>query len=65
MPTEPAAGSLTPEKMAELLQASGAEHVTAAAVQADIAAGAPTNADGTLNLIAYTAWLVHEVARGA
>lgn len=29
----------------------------------DISAGAPTNADGTLNLVRYAAWLVRELHR--
>jgi len=33
-------------------------------LQADIDAGAPTNADGTLNLVHYVAWLVKEMGRG-
>jgi hypothetical protein len=31
-------------------------------LEADIAAGAPTNADGTINLVHYAAWLVKELA---
>ena len=31
-------------------------------LEADVAAGAPTNADGTLNLVHYAAWLVKELA---
>jgi len=34
--------------------------VTEAMLQDDVAAGAPTNADGTLNLVHYAAWLVRE-----
>jgi hypothetical protein len=33
-------------------------------LQADIDAGAPTNADGTLNLVNYAAWLVGDMAHG-
>ncbi len=35
-----------------------------AMLQADVAAGAPTNADGTFNLVHYAAWLVKEMGRG-
>ena len=31
-------------------------------LEADLAAGAPTNADGTINLVHYAAWLVRELA---
>jgi hypothetical protein len=30
----------------------------------DVAAGAPTNADGTINLVHFAAWLVKEMGRG-
>ena len=33
-------------------------------VRADIAAGAPTNADGTMNLVHYAAWLNGKIADG-
>ena len=34
--------------------------VTEAMLQGDVAAGAPTNPDGTVNLVHYAAWLVRE-----
>jgi hypothetical protein len=37
---------------------SGAEGVTEEHLREDISAGVPTNADGTVNLIHNTAWLV-------
>jgi hypothetical protein len=55
---------LSPDDLARLLAAAGSKHGTAATVDADIAAGAPTNPDGTVNLVSYTAWLVKEMARG-
>jgi hypothetical protein len=33
-------------------------------LDADVAAGVPTNADGTLSLMQYAAWLVKEAASG-
>jgi hypothetical protein len=53
---------LDPKQAAELLTKAGraqgaTREVTAADVQADVAAGAPTNADGTLHLVHYGAWL--------
>ena len=54
--------ALSPARVAELLRRSGARQATADTVQADIAAGAPVNADGTVNLIHYAAWLVKELA---
>ena len=53
--------ALTPADAARLLSAAGGQTVTMAMLAADIAAGAPTNADGTLNLVQYAAWLVREM----
>lgn len=43
---------------------AGARHASPEAIQADLAAGAPSNPDGTLNLIEYAAWLARENASG-
>lgn len=56
-------GGLSPtamsvEDVARVLSAAGGQGVTAEMVQADVDAGAPTNADGTVNLVHYAAWLV-------
>ena len=50
--------------VARVLTASGPKPVTVEMLQKDIAEGAPTNADGTLNLVRYAAWLVKEVSGG-
>jgi hypothetical protein len=50
--------------LARILSALGPRPVTVEMLQADIDAGAPTNADGTLNLVHYVAWLVKEMGRG-
>ena len=34
--------------------------VTEAMLRTDLASGAPTNPDGTINLVHYAAWLVRE-----
>lgn len=52
----PAALSLA--DLARVLAAAGGQAVDVAALQADVAAGAPRNADGTVNLVHYVAWLV-------
>lgn len=44
---------------AEILARAGAA-CTEASIRADVAAGAPVNPDGTINLLAYGAWLVRE-----
>jgi len=48
---------------ARLLSAAGGQRVTVEMLEADIAAGAPINPDGTLNLVHFAAWLVREAAR--
>lgn len=55
--------ALTLADAARLLSKVGGQAVTAAMLQSDVAAGAPTNANGTLNLMHYTAWLVREMGR--
>jgi len=47
---------------ARMLSRAGGQRVTEAMLQADIDAGAPTNPDGTVNLVHYAAWLVKDVA---
>ena len=49
---------------ARVLTRLGGKPVTEAMLRADIDAGAPTNADGTLNLVHYAAWLVKEMSAG-
>ena len=53
--------SLTKPAMSRLLGRSGAT-ITADVINADVAKGAPENADGTMNLIHYMAWLIKELA---
>ncbi|MCA8950243.1 MAG: hypothetical protein KDE27_12130 [Planctomycetes bacterium] len=54
--------SLRVEDLAQLLEQAG---VAAAprTVAADLEAGAPTNPDGTVNLVHYAAWCVRELGR--
>ena len=49
---------------ARVLTRAGGAPVTEDMLRADIGAGAPTNADGTINIVHYAAWLVQEMARG-
>lgn len=49
---------------ARLLSRAGGQTLTVEMLEADIAEGAPTNPDGTLNLVHYASWLVKELARG-
>jgi hypothetical protein len=49
--------SMTAQQLADFLSKAGASPVTDDEIEADLAAGAPKNSDGTLNLLHYTAWL--------
>jgi hypothetical protein len=66
---ESSPGPLNPTRLAisdavRALRAAGSSEVTVESLRVDIDAGAPTNADGTLNVIHYAAWLIREMARG-
>ncbi len=47
---------------ARLLSAAGGQRITVDTLEADQVVGAPVNADGTLNLVHYAAWLVREMS---
>ena len=49
---------------ARLLSKTGGQPISMDMLEADIADGAPTNPDGTINLVHYAAWLVKELASG-
>ena len=49
---------------ARVLTRLGGKPVTEAMLRADIDAGAPTNPDGSINLVHYAAWLVKEMSAG-
>jgi hypothetical protein len=52
--------SLTIADAARLLSQAGNHPVTGDMLEADLAAGAPANPDGTINLVHFAAWLVRE-----
>lgn len=52
--------ALTPAELLKVLTAAGGKP-TAEHLDEDLAAGAPTHADGTLHLVHYTAWLASQV----
>lgn len=62
VPAKRSPAALDIADLARLLGASGARHIDADRIRADIDAGAPTNADGTVNLVHYSAWLARQVA---
>jgi len=45
---------------AKLLSKAGGRLIRDEQIEADVAAGAPTNGDGTINLVTYAAWLARE-----
>jgi hypothetical protein len=55
---------MTLQQAARVLAAVGARYATVENLRRDIEAGAPVNADGTVNLVHYAAWLAREAARG-
>jgi len=62
-------GGLNPNALgvadaARLLTKVGSWPVTEDMIRTDVAAGAPENADGTINLVHYAAWLVRGMAGG-
>ncbi|MFN4260884.1 MAG: hypothetical protein ACK4RK_16435 [Gemmataceae bacterium] len=52
--------ALTLANAARILSSAYGEPITEDMIQADLAAGAPANTDGTINLVHYAAWLVKE-----
>jgi hypothetical protein len=69
IPSTSEPSGLDPKRMrfpdlARALSLSGPKPVTVEMLEAVIAAGAPVNSDGTLNLILYTAWLAREAKHG-
>ena len=52
------------EQLAKLLSSAYRQRVPLEKITADIESGAPTNADGTVNVVDYTAWLLQEKHRG-
>ena len=52
---------LQPAQLARLLTKCG-QKTGVASVRKNITAGAPTNPDGTIHLVQYTAWLAKQVA---
>jgi hypothetical protein len=52
------------EEVSRVLSKISVEPLTVEQLEEDLDAGAPTNADGTLNLVRYAAWLLSEMKRG-
>ena len=54
--------ALSIDAAARVLTKAGGRVVTEEMLRADIDAGAPTNADGTFNLVNYAAWNVKRMS---
>jgi hypothetical protein len=54
--------SLSVADLTRLLTKAGGQPVAVAMIDADLAAGAPANPDGTINLVHYAAWLLQEMS---
>jgi hypothetical protein len=50
--------------LVRILSALGGRQLSVEMLEADVEDGAPTNPDGTINLVNYAAWLVGEMGRG-
>lgn len=55
--------ALAPASLAEVLSLASRASVTEEMIRRDLAAGAPVNDDGTVNLLHYCAWLLQEQRR--
>ncbi len=55
---------LTVAQAAKLLSAAYRERIVERNIEADLQSDAPKNADGTINLVHYTAWLTQEMEHG-
>ena len=53
--------ALTPEQVVDVLIKSGYRDMTLELLHSDFDAGAPRNADGTVNFIHYMAWILKEI----
>ena len=56
--------AMSVDQAAKLLTSAARRQIPASQIADDIAAGAPTNADGTVNVLHYAAWLLQEMQRG-
>ena len=50
--------ALPKELVVKALKLAGSRTASMESLEADIAAGAPVNDDGTMNIIAYGAWIL-------
>jgi len=49
---------LTKEEVVRVLKLSGSRTISLESLERDVAEGAPVNEDGTMDIIAYGAWIL-------
>lgn len=52
---------ISKENFVTAMRRSGSRTLTLERLEADIAAGAPVNADGTIDILKYVAWIAKEL----
>ena len=52
---------ISKENFVTAMRRSGSRTLTLVRLEADIASGAPVNADGTINILKYIAWTAKEL----
>ena len=52
---------ITKEDFVTAMRRSGSRTITLERLNEDIEAGAPVNADGTVNILKYVAWVAREI----
>ena len=52
---------ITKENFVTAMRRSGSRTITLERLEADIASGAPVNADGTVDILKYIAWIAKEM----
>lgn len=57
----PSAAALSIDQLAELLTKGGGRKITAEEIRGHVAAGAPSNGDGTIHLVHFAAWLAARI----
>ena len=57
--------ALTPDQVVDVLVKSGFRGMTLELLHSDFDAGAPRNANGSVNLIHYMAWILKEINSNA
>lgn len=62
-PMKNLSAGMTPEKLASTLSVASKRRITPQMIEADVAAGAPAESDGSINLIRYVAWLLSNDGR--